>query len=253
MATHRRITRKFFNVTQALEQILEDNEEVDNVVLLPPDQDGCLTDEDENEGESVPHDVPGSVEVELEVEEDPEEEQPPRRRARVKKIPVEWTQNSENIEDMPRLEMKKLNEDHQELVDKSPYELFMLYFDDVLQQLVRETNRFASQKNDHTFKVTEAEMKRFCGIFLLSGYHTLPQQDLYWCQDEDLYVPLVGAAMSRNRFKEIKKYLHMADNDTLPQSDKYGKIRPVYDILNAKLKQFGTFSKTLCVDEQMIP
>jgi preprotein translocase subunit Sec63 len=76
MATQR-TTRKFFTLSQALEQVLEDDEDVQNVVLLPPDQDGCQTDEDENEGESVPRDVPGHVEVDVQVEtEDPEEEHP---------------------------------------------------------------------------------------------------------------------------------------------------------------------------------
>ena len=207
---------------------------------------------EENEGENVPRDVPGNVEVDVQVEaEDTEEEHPPPRLR--KKTPVNWKKNSEEIEGMPRQEMRQLRENHQDLIDLSPYELFMIYFDDILQHLIRETNRYAAQCNDHTFKVTEAEMKRFCGIFLLSGYHTLPQQDMYWCLDEDLRVPLVSNAMTRNKFKEIKKYLHMADNDALPQNDKYGKIRPVYDIPNNKLKQFGVFASTLCVDEQMIP
>lgn len=59
---------------------------------------------------------------------------------------------------------------------------FLEKIDDMLQQLVQETNRFAAaQNNNHTFEVIEAEMKRFCGTcnFPRSGYRTLPQQDFY--------------------------------------------------------------------------
>ena len=94
----------------------------------------------------------------------------------------------------------------------------MVYFSDILKHLVCETSRYAARQNDHTFNVTKHYMKRVCGIFLLSGYHTLPRQHMYWCTDEDVGVSLIISTMPHNRFKEIKKYLHMADND------KYGKI-----------------------------
>ncbi|XP_041363667.1 piggyBac transposable element-derived protein 3-like isoform X2 [Gigantopelta aegis] len=223
-----RITRRFFTVSDVLDQVLADNEDVDNIILLPPEEDGDVTDDDENEGDTAPHDVPGIVEADIQVtgEEadskvgDTEQVTP----AKKLKMNVIWKENSEDISEMPRKDIGKLCEQHPELVDKSPYELFMMYFSEILDHLVCETNRYAARQNDHTFNIKEDDMKRFCGIFLLSGYHTLPQQYMYWCTDEDVGVPLISSAMPRNRFKEIKKYLHMADNDKLVEKDKYGEI-----------------------------
>ena len=50
---------------EAIGQILEDDEnDVDNVVIIPPEPEGNITDEDEGEeGSSIPSDVPGQIEV----------------------------------------------------------------------------------------------------------------------------------------------------------------------------------------------
>lgn len=50
---------------------------------------------------------------------------------------------------------------------------------------------------------------------ILTGYHTLLQMDCYWSKDEDKEVTLVRNTMSRNKFRSIKKNLHLADNHSL--------------------------------------
>ena len=59
--------------------------------------------------------------------------------------------------------------------------------------------------------------------------------------------------MSRNRFTTIKRYLHLVDNTTLDETDKGAKVKPFFEFINQKLKQFSVFSKHLSVDEQMCP
>ena len=59
--------------------------------------------------------------------------------------------------------------------------------------------------------------------------------------------------MSRNRYHEIKKYLHFADNQNLTERDKMSKIAPLCEMLNQNLIQFGIFNKLLSVDESMVP
>ena len=59
--------------------------------------------------------------------------------------------------------------------------------------------------------------------------------------------------MSRNRYHEIKKYLHFADNQNLTEGHKMSKITPLYEMLNRNLIQFGIFNKLLSVDESMVP
>jgi hypothetical protein len=49
-------------------ELLEDHENtVENVIIIPPENRGNITDNDEcDEGIDMPHDVPGEVEVDLE-------------------------------------------------------------------------------------------------------------------------------------------------------------------------------------------
>ena len=59
--------------------------------------------------------------------------------------------------------------------------------------------------------------------------------------------------MSRNRYHEIKKYVHFADNQNLTEGDKMSKIAPLYEMLNQSLIQFSIFNKLLNVNESMVP
>ena len=59
--------------------------------------------------------------------------------------------------------------------------------------------------------------------------------------------------MSRNYFKEVKECLHACDNDDLCVDDKWAKLRPLFDIANKKIIQFGVFAEHLSIDEQMVP
>lgn len=62
----------------------------------------------------------------------------------------------------------------------------------------------------------------------------------------------VSNAMSRNRYYEIKKYLHFADNSNLDKCDKMFKVRPLITKLNKKFQQFGIFHSNLSIDEAMV-
>ena len=59
--------------------------------------------------------------------------------------------------------------------------------------------------------------------------------------------------ISRNRYHEIKRYLHFADNQRLTEGDKMSKIRLLYNMLNFNSVQFSIFYQLLSVDESMVP
>nr|XP_023013431.1 piggyBac transposable element-derived protein 2-like [Leptinotarsa decemlineata] len=144
-----------------------------------------------------------------------------------------------------RLEIMK-----NDLENFSPVQLFEKIFDDDIFQHIRDqTNLYSTQKNNHSFSV---DLKIFFGILLLSGYHRLPREKLYWSLGEDLGVAFVSNAMSRNRFQEIKKYIHLANNDELDNNDKMAKIRPLMKSLNQKFQQYGVFHQELSIDEAMV-
>ena len=59
--------------------------------------------------------------------------------------------------------------------------------------------------------------------------------------------------MSRHRFEEILRFLHMADNNQLQKEDKFAKIRPLVSLLNAKWLAHFPKENFLAVDEAMVP
>ena len=137
---------------------------------------------------------------------------------------------------------------------KSPLEIFSLFFDKTIMDMIVENSvQYARQNNNHSFKLDTAELSKFLAILILSGYHTLPQQDMYWSRSDDCNVELVQIIMTRSRFREIKKYLHVCDNDALDETNRFAKIQPLIDVINKKYLQFGVFSFNLSIDEEMIP
>ena len=107
-----------------------------------------------------------------------------------------------------------------------------------------ETLRFARSKNNHFFDITEKD--------IISGYHTIPSKKQYWSIRPSLVVPIYLETMSRSRFLEIKKYLHLVNNENLSKS-KTAKVDLLYPKLLLNCHQFGIFHKKLSIDESMVP
>ena len=83
----------------------------------------------------------------------------------------------------------------------------------MIDQIVCQANLYKNRdKNNSNFHVTGEEIRKILGILLLSGYHSLSEEHHYWSRQQDLGVAIVSNTMSRNRYHEIKKYLHFADN-----------------------------------------
>ncbi len=60
----------------------------------------------------------------------------------------------------------------------------------------------------------------------------LPSLDDYWQRDTALRYAPIADRISRDRFRDISRYLHFVDNGTLeprgsPSHDRIGKIRPL--------------------------
>lgn len=91
------------------------------------------------------------------------------------------------------------------------------------------------------------------GILLFSGYHNVPQTTLYWSLDPAFGIPMIRQTMSRNIFTKLKANFHIANNDSLDISDKFAKVRPLFDMLNKRYIQFGVFVEHLSIDETMVP
>ena len=138
--------------------------------------------------------------------------------------------------------------------DMTPAYIFDLFFDeDVVDFMVTMTNLYAMQRGKPTFFVTADEMRGVLAILLISGYMPLPSRRMFWENTDDVHNVAVSSIMSLNRFEEILRYLHFADNKKLPKGDKMAKIRPLYSMLNERFLLFWPPEQDLDVDESMIP
>ena len=132
--------------------------------------------------------------------------------------------------------------------------IFLLFSsDDIIDLIVEKRNLYATRgKKEHKFKTDRDEIKKFISLIIMSGYHSLPSENDYWSTSQDLIAPIFSSTMSRDRFRLIIRYLHIADNSNLTQS-KLAKIMPVYERLKENCLRFGFFHQLLSIDESMVP
>lgn len=246
-------------------ELMQDENSVSKVTILPPEDVDENTDTDEIDdtltGAQIPSgDIAGLYEIEYkgdEEEMDFEEIVPPKKK---RKIDTHWTEFNydEKVISFTKatFDEKAVTETlEQKLKNDDPVSLFETFFDEqLLDLLVEETMKYASQRNVHNFQIEKGEMRIFIGILIFTGYHCLPREKLYWSLREDFGTPIVRQAMSRDRFWEIKRFFHVADNNlakSFPNKKDF-KISPLYDYLNDKFKQFGVLDENIAIDEQMV-
>ena len=87
-----------------------------------------------------------------------------------------------------------------------------------------ESERYARLKLHYGFNVSPVKLDVFFETILLSGYFSLLQERLYWCNDKDVSNDLIKRKISTNRF-------HLADNNNLTKSDKLAKVKPYLNLM----------------------
>ena len=116
-----------------------------------------------------------------------------------------------------------------------PVSLFGNFFtDDIMKFICEESIRYAISKGNHSSTIDTNTLKTFITILLVSGYLDLPRQPMYWEHNEDTHNTTVLSLLSRNRFDEIIRNLHLAENSNLDKEDKIAKVKPLIDKLNGQ-------------------
>ncbi len=128
--------------------------------------------------------------------------------------------------------------------------------------IVEQTNLYAEEvmtgeKYDKWNPITTQELQAYFGFCILMGINTLPSIEDYWKKNPVYHYAPIADRISRERFREISRYLHFTDNATLaprasPEYDRLGKIRPVLEYLELRFSEVFTPGKDLAVDEAMI-
>lgn len=267
-------SRRFLTLEQ-LEQCLEEvlsedlsQEEPIDVVQLPPRLDELTDCEDIDDDILSEHEAPREVSGEVELQyttitenEVPSEEMPPRKKSRTsnsfivdnpvwKKMDAVYTQA---LCESDRCEVLKANLKNQ-FQNLDPHEIFEYFFDQSLvEKIAQESIRYAHQKNNHDYFVNPSCIRKFLGVLIFTCYHSLPQEKMYWSEDDDIDLRIIRNCMPRNRYLEIKRYLHFNNNDDIKETcDKTFKIKPLLDKLNHNFLKVKIFSKQLSIDEQMV-
>lgn len=171
-----------------------------------------------------------------------------RRRTKTGKQQRNWTHQDlhTNMPLFPEANFSKYR-------DFTAHELFELFFDDdVFDMFLTEITRYALFKNSPDPKVTKEELKCFIGVLLVSGYNKLPGKRFYWDVGSDMRNEMVCGAIRRDRFTQIMRFLHVADNNTIDLSDKMYKLRPLMDKLSYNFRKHFVPVGKLSFDESMI-
>ena len=98
----------------------------------------------------------------------------------------------------------------------------------------------------------------YMGFMILMGIVHLPSIYDYWKKDEVYHYSPVASRISRDRFFELHRYLHFADNSSLglpgtPEYNKLGQIKPIIEKLSERFCSVYTPQMNVAIDEAMIP
>ena len=155
----------------------------------------------------------------------------------------------------------------------TPLEYFQLFYSDVVFGKIADfTNGNARNKFDlaegegqgdgvgrrdiRTWKaVTVVELKAYYGLLFLMEVMKFDRLEMYWATSSAHW--LVGSAfgevMSRDRFTQIKKYLHFSDDSGPRNADKLHKVRYVLDECRRSFQAEYTPHREVAIDEAMVP
>ncbi|CAH2093601.1 unnamed protein product [Euphydryas editha] len=138
--------------------------------------------------------------------------------------------------------------------------------DEVLDLMISQTNLYATQmkqngnmamhsRMNRWTNVTQGEMLKFIGLYMLMGIVKFPTLESHWKRDAIYYHPIFhNVNMSYNRFTSILRCWHFVDNEASrdPQERLY-KIKPLLDLVINNWKSLHTPGECVVIDESMMP
>ena len=148
-------------------------------------------------------------------------------------------------------------------IPDTPLEIFRLFYTpQLIQEIVNQTNLYAKEvmgavKFSQWTPVAIEDMEAFLGFNLLMGLNPKSSIEDYWKKNPNYHYPPIADRISRDRYREISRFLHFADNSTLsspgsPGYDRIGKIRPLLEYLQGRFKSVYNPGREIAVDEAMI-
>ena len=246
---------KYKTLEEAIEAIINDSDdEIDTAIIIPPASDGNVTEEEDETAKNV-KDICGTIEVHSKKEKKFDEVNTPVTK-KMKLRDRHWSSDAKNFQRMgDRNCISHISCEYPLLYDKSPLEIFKLFFDSEIENIfISCSNKYAKEvKNDHTFTLSKDDLWKWMAILTVSSYNERPQSRLFWSQAGDIKCDIISQLMSRAEFEAVCRYIHVCDNSKIDVKDRWSKIRPLINAINCKLKSFGIYKQYLSIDESIIP
>ena len=140
---------------------------------------------------------------------------------------------------------------------REPIEYFKAFFDEnIMQHIVDESNIFSVQKDStKPLNLNIDELEQFIGTLFYMSMIKVSKVRLYWSARFNFNG--ISDIISRNRWENIKKFLHCNNNETAPPRnspyyDPLYKVRPLLTHLQTKFTAIPK-SQMLSVHKQIIP
>ena len=179
--------------------------------------------------------------------------EPEKKKARQERKTWSWKHGDLDYKEMPVNEVKPLGMEQ----CKYPVEYFMKIFGEkTFEMLLEQTNIHRVNIKDSAAKVTMVELRKAIGILMYMSVQRMPNTRMFW--SKSMGHTAVNSVLTRDRFEEIIRLLHMSNNTLQPARDdpafdKLYKVRQLLDYLNSNFQQHAEMEKVMSVDEQMIP
>ena len=128
--------------------------------------------------------------------------------------------------------------------------LFLPY--SLLALIATNTTAYAHSKGTSSdWGTTPDELFVFIAAHICMGICVYPQVHMYWSQE--YHLPFISQCFSRNRFKELLRYFHIAPlNESSATSSPLGKVQLLLDFLAVSFASFYKPDRELTVDEAMV-
>nr|CAH7762079.1 unnamed protein product [Callosobruchus chinensis] len=163
---------------------------------------------------------------------------------------IRWIEEADLV-DSPKTVFPSPN--YEPYRNMSPVQIFERFVDDdLLDHLVNETRKYALFKNFTDPQISADEIRCFIAILIVTGYDPKPSKKHYWDSIGDLKNSMVSNSMRRDRFIQIMKFIHCADNCTIDGSDKLYKLRPFMSKVKQNFLKHFIPVEHLNFDESMI-
>lgn len=113
---------------------------------------------------------------------------------------------------------------------KNAIDYFKYFFtDEMVDLIIDQTNLYRLTKDPNSDEISKDTIIKFIAIELVMGHCKMPSYVDYWSKTWG-YEP-IKRLMSRAKYKLVRRFLHFADNSSIPDNDGFYKVRSLSNLL----------------------